>query len=172
MAVYKRGETWWYSFLFAGQRIQESAKTHSKTVAKRAMLGLGRTGGIASNGSGDYVIASNMDGAAKSGELLIICESGDRERTWATTILATPSLSAASQYTCVFEKPASASRPGPRAPRWNAAGSQPSRRRCHRPRRSHPSPRASRWASSASASWARMNVCRCAMRSLTASSLQ
>ncbi len=28
-----------------------------KRVAKRAMLGLGRTGGIASNGSGDYVIA-------------------------------------------------------------------------------------------------------------------
>jgi D-aminopeptidase len=26
-------------------------------LAKRAMLGLGRTGGIASNGSGDYVIA-------------------------------------------------------------------------------------------------------------------
>ncbi len=28
-----------------------------KRVAKRAMLGLARTGGIASNGSGDYVIA-------------------------------------------------------------------------------------------------------------------
>ena len=26
-------------------------------MAKRAMLGLGKTGGIASNGSGDYVIA-------------------------------------------------------------------------------------------------------------------
>ena len=36
MAVYKRGETWWYSFLYAGQRIQESAKTRSKTLAKRA----------------------------------------------------------------------------------------------------------------------------------------
>ena len=28
-----------------------------KRMAKRAMLGLGKTGGIASNGSGDYVIA-------------------------------------------------------------------------------------------------------------------
>ena len=28
-----------------------------KRIAKRAILGLGRTGGIASNGSGDYVIA-------------------------------------------------------------------------------------------------------------------
>ena len=28
-----------------------------KRLAKRAMLGLGRTGGVASNGSGDYVIA-------------------------------------------------------------------------------------------------------------------
>lgn len=35
-AVYKRGDTWWYSFLFAERRIQESAKTHSKTVAKKA----------------------------------------------------------------------------------------------------------------------------------------
>jgi len=36
MAVYKRGEIWWYSFIFAGQRIQESSKSHSKTVAKEA----------------------------------------------------------------------------------------------------------------------------------------
>lgn len=36
MSVYKRGDTWWYSFIFAGQRIQESAKTQSKTVAKHA----------------------------------------------------------------------------------------------------------------------------------------
>jgi len=36
MAVYKRGNTWWYSFLFAGRRIQASAKTTSKTVAKLA----------------------------------------------------------------------------------------------------------------------------------------
>jgi integrase len=36
MAVYKRGNTWWYEFTFAGRRIQVSAKTHSKTVAKEA----------------------------------------------------------------------------------------------------------------------------------------
>src|ERR1700730_10938278 len=34
MAVYKRGETYWYKFLFQGQLIRESAKTNSKTVAR------------------------------------------------------------------------------------------------------------------------------------------
>ncbi len=36
MAVYKRGGTWWYSFIFAGRRVQESAKTSRKTVAIEA----------------------------------------------------------------------------------------------------------------------------------------
>jgi integrase len=36
MSVYRRGNTWWYSFRFCGQFIQESAKTKSKTVAKEA----------------------------------------------------------------------------------------------------------------------------------------
>ena len=36
MAVYKRGDVWWYSFLFNGQRIQESAKTSRKTLAQQA----------------------------------------------------------------------------------------------------------------------------------------
>jgi integrase len=36
MSVYRRGETWWYKFKFAGQAIRESAKTTSKTVAKNA----------------------------------------------------------------------------------------------------------------------------------------
>lgn len=36
MAVYKRGDTYWYEFTFHGQRIRESAKTKSKTVAKAA----------------------------------------------------------------------------------------------------------------------------------------
>ena len=36
MAVYRRGKTWWYEFTFAGRRVQESAKTHSKTVAREA----------------------------------------------------------------------------------------------------------------------------------------
>jgi len=36
MAVYKRGNTYHYEFLFAGKRIRESAKTTSKTVAKEA----------------------------------------------------------------------------------------------------------------------------------------
>jgi integrase len=36
MSVYRRGETWWYKFKFAGQAIRESAKSNSKTVAKTA----------------------------------------------------------------------------------------------------------------------------------------
>jgi integrase len=36
MGVYKRGETYWYKFLFQGQLIRESAKTNSKTVAREA----------------------------------------------------------------------------------------------------------------------------------------
>jgi integrase len=36
MSVYKRGNTYWYSFWFAGNYIQESAKTPSKTLAKEA----------------------------------------------------------------------------------------------------------------------------------------
>src|SRR5580692_2751338 len=36
MALFRRGDTWWYEFLFARQRVRESAKTTSKTVAKQA----------------------------------------------------------------------------------------------------------------------------------------
>jgi hypothetical protein len=36
MAIYKRGDVYWYSFIFAGQRVQESSKSHSKTVARDA----------------------------------------------------------------------------------------------------------------------------------------
>src|SRR5262249_46000418 len=36
MALFKRGNIWWYEFLFAQRRIGESAKTTSKTVAKIA----------------------------------------------------------------------------------------------------------------------------------------
>lgn len=36
MSVYKRGQTYWYKFLFQGQLIRESAKTSSKTVAREA----------------------------------------------------------------------------------------------------------------------------------------
>lgn len=36
MAVYKRGGVYWFSFIYAGKRIQKSAKTSSKTVAKLA----------------------------------------------------------------------------------------------------------------------------------------
>jgi integrase len=36
MSVYKRGQTYWYKFLFQGQLIRESAKTNSKTVAREA----------------------------------------------------------------------------------------------------------------------------------------
>jgi len=33
MALYKRGGQWWFSFVYAGKRIQESAKTSKKTIA-------------------------------------------------------------------------------------------------------------------------------------------
>src|SRR5258708_7751516 len=39
MAVYrptKDSRVWWYDFIFEGQRVRESAKTRSKTVAKDA----------------------------------------------------------------------------------------------------------------------------------------
>ena len=36
MALFKRGEIWWYEFNFARRRVRESAKTPSKTVAKQA----------------------------------------------------------------------------------------------------------------------------------------
>ena len=36
MALFRRGEIWWYEFWFAGQRIRESTKSASKTVAKEA----------------------------------------------------------------------------------------------------------------------------------------
>jgi integrase len=36
MALYKRGGVWWYSFIFAGKRVQESAKTSRKTIAAEA----------------------------------------------------------------------------------------------------------------------------------------
>jgi integrase len=36
MALFKRGSTWWYEFLFARRRVRESAKTTSKTVARLA----------------------------------------------------------------------------------------------------------------------------------------
>lgn len=36
MALFKRDQIWWYEFLYAGQRVRESAKTTSKTVAREA----------------------------------------------------------------------------------------------------------------------------------------
>ena len=36
MAVFKRGNVWWYEFIFAERRIRESAKTSRKTIAVEA----------------------------------------------------------------------------------------------------------------------------------------
>jgi integrase len=36
MSVYKRGQTYWYEFIFNGSRIRESAKTDSKRIATEA----------------------------------------------------------------------------------------------------------------------------------------
>src|SRR5579862_131178 len=36
MAVFKRGNVWWYEFIFVGKRVRESAKTSRKTIALEA----------------------------------------------------------------------------------------------------------------------------------------
>ena len=36
MSLYKRGQIWWYHFRFAGQEIQETTKSKSKTIAREA----------------------------------------------------------------------------------------------------------------------------------------
>jgi integrase len=36
MAVFQRGDVWWYEFSFAGRRVRESSKSSSKTLAKIA----------------------------------------------------------------------------------------------------------------------------------------
>ena len=38
MSVYRpaSSKVWWYDFIFEGQRVRESAKTRSKTIAKDA----------------------------------------------------------------------------------------------------------------------------------------
>ena len=36
MAVYKRGDVYWYNFNFAGKHYQETTKSKSKTLAKEA----------------------------------------------------------------------------------------------------------------------------------------
>lgn len=36
MSLFRRGGVWWYEFYFAGQRIRESTKSTSKTVAREA----------------------------------------------------------------------------------------------------------------------------------------
>ena len=36
MALYRRGDIWWYEFWFAGRHIQESSKSSSKTLARTA----------------------------------------------------------------------------------------------------------------------------------------
>ena len=36
MAIYIRGDVYWYEFVFAGKRVRESAMTGSKTVAKES----------------------------------------------------------------------------------------------------------------------------------------
>jgi len=55
MAVYKRGGVWWYSFIYAGKRVQESAKTSRKTLAveaeRRFRMARSRSTGYSSNKS-------------------------------------------------------------------------------------------------------------------------
>src|ERR1700745_1737308 len=50
MALYKRGNVWWYHFFFRGTPVQESARTRDKKVAvqvlaaRRTQLALGTVG--------------------------------------------------------------------------------------------------------------------------------
>lgn len=36
MAIFRRGDVWWYEFWFAGRCIRESGKSPSKTLANAA----------------------------------------------------------------------------------------------------------------------------------------
>jgi len=63
-------------------------------VAKRAMMGLAKTGGIASNGSGDYVIAlsvapENLIKDGKSMHTQTVLDNGEMSSIFAATIEAT-----------------------------------------------------------------------------------
>ena len=63
-------------------------------VAKRAMMGLAKTGGIASNGSGDYVIALSVapENLIKDGEKMhtqTLLDNGEMSSIFAATIEAT-----------------------------------------------------------------------------------
>ena len=63
-------------------------------VAKRAMMGLAKTGGIASNGSGDYVIALSVapENLLKDGKKMhtqTVLDNGEMSSIFAATIEAT-----------------------------------------------------------------------------------
>ena len=63
-------------------------------VAKRAMMGLAKTGGIASNGSGDYVIAlsvapENLIDDSKKMHTQTLLDNGQMSPIFAATIEAT-----------------------------------------------------------------------------------
>ena len=65
-----------------------------KRVAKRAMLGLAKTGGIASNGSGDYVIAmsvakENLVKPGKRIQSMTVLDNGEMSSIFCATIEAT-----------------------------------------------------------------------------------
>lgn len=65
-----------------------------KRVAKRAMLGLAKTGGIASNGSGDYVIAmsvakENLVKPGKKIQSMDVLDNGEMSSIFCATIEAT-----------------------------------------------------------------------------------
>lgn len=65
-----------------------------KRVAKRAMMGLAKTGGIASNGSGDYVIAmsvakENLVEQGKKIQSMNVLDNGEMSSVFCATIEAT-----------------------------------------------------------------------------------
>src|SRR5688500_13234632 len=50
MALYKRGNTWWFQFKYRGRRYQESAGTASKTLAREIQRNRRRDVEEAANG--------------------------------------------------------------------------------------------------------------------------
>jgi hypothetical protein len=69
MAIYKRGKVYWCSFIFAGQRVQASTKSHSKTVAKEALSRYSHIRMIAKRSAVEAVASRNRKAKPPIGEM-------------------------------------------------------------------------------------------------------
>ena len=71
MSLFRRGDVWWYEFIFAGRRVRESSKSPSKTVARKLR---------SSSGSVNSKRASTTS-------LTIGASASEQSLTWPTSIL-------------------------------------------------------------------------------------